>query len=57
MLIREIEDAGGVLARKKGDHWLYRLPDGRVIQVPNGGSQNEAAPILVHKVRRALGVK
>ena len=46
--------AGGVLEKKDGDHHVYRLPNGRTLIVPMGGSQSEIAPYLTSKLRRLL---
>ena len=46
--------AGGVLVRKDGDHHVYRLPNGRTIAVPMGGSQSEASTGLIAKFKRLL---
>lgn len=46
--------AGAVLERKDGDHHIYRLPSGRTILVPMGGSQSEIAPYLISKFKRLM---
>lgn len=46
--------AGGVLVKKDGDHHVFQLPNGRRLLVPMGGSQSEAAPYLVSKLKRLL---
>lgn len=46
--------AGAVLERKDGDHYIYRLPSGRTLLVPMGGSQTEVASYLVSKFRRLM---
>ena len=46
--------AGGVLVRCKGDHHIFRLPNGRVIDVPMGGSQTEVSTGLMRELKRAL---
>lgn len=46
--------AGGVLVRRRGDHHVFRLPNGRVISVPLGGSQTEVSNGLVGELKRAL---
>lgn len=46
--------AGAVLERKDGDHHIYRLPSGRTLIVPMGGSQSEVASYLVSKFRRLM---
>lgn len=46
--------AGGVLAKKDGDHHVFRLPNGRTLIVPMGGSQSEAGSYLLPKLRRLL---
>ncbi len=53
-LIKELTSGGAVLARKTGDHHLFRFPSGAVIAVPVGGKQNEAPTHIVKSVRRAL---
>jgi predicted RNA binding protein YcfA (HicA-like mRNA interferase family) len=35
--------AGGELVRRSGDHHCYRLPNGRILSVPMGGSQTEVS--------------
>lgn len=45
---------GAILERKDSDHWIYRLPSGRTIIVPVGGSQGEIASYLVPKLKRLL---
>ncbi len=35
-----LKPAGAVLERKDGDHHIYRLPSGRTLIVPMGGSQS-----------------
>lgn len=49
--------AGGVLVRKKGDHHVFRLPNGKHIEVPMGGSHSEALPYLVRRLKRLLEEK
>lgn len=51
---KHVVPAGGVLERKDGDHHVYRLPSGRTLLVPMGGSQSEIAPYLVSKLRRLM---
>jgi len=51
---KHVIPAGGVLDRKDGDHHIYRLPNGRTILIPMGGSQSEIAPYLTSKLRRLL---
>ncbi len=46
--------AGGLLEKKDGDHYIFRLPNGRTLLVPVGGSQTEAARYLLPKLRRLL---
>lgn len=46
--------AGGELVKKVGDHHVFRLPNGRTIEVPMGGSQSEASRYLLRKLRRLL---
>lgn len=46
--------AGGVLVRCKGDHHIFRLPNGRVIDVPMGGSQNEVSTGIMNKLKQVL---
>lgn len=46
--------AGGVLVRRRGDHHIFRLPNGRVIDVPMGGSQSEVSTGLLMEFRRVL---
>lgn len=46
--------AGGVLSKKDGDHYVYRLPNGNVFIVPVGGKHSEAKPYLVKRLRRLL---
>lgn len=45
---------GAMLDKKDGDHHVYRLPSGRTILVPMGGSQTEIAPYLLSKVKRLM---
>lgn len=49
-----LQPAGAVLERKDGDHHIYRLPSGRTLLVPMGGSQSEIAPYLLSKFRRLM---
>jgi predicted RNA binding protein YcfA (HicA-like mRNA interferase family) len=46
--------AGGVLERKDGDHYIYRLPNSRTLIVPMGGAHTEIAPYLLPKLKRLL---
>jgi predicted RNA binding protein YcfA (HicA-like mRNA interferase family) len=46
--------AGGVLVRRRGDHHVFQLPNGRVIDVPMGGSQTEVSTGLMREFKRAL---
>ncbi len=46
--------AGGKLVKKKGDHHVYRLPNGKHIEVPMGGSHTEAKPYLLKRLRQLL---
>lgn len=46
--------AGGVLEKTDGDHHVYRLPNGRLLVVPMGGSQTEVASYLPCRLRRLL---
>ena len=47
-----IEGAGGQFLKTKGDHHVFRLPNGRFIDVPHGGRQTEVAMRLVARFRR-----
>lgn len=49
-----LKPAGAVLERKDGDHHVFRLPSGRTLLVPMGGSQSEIAPYLLSKFRRLM---
>lgn len=51
---KHVIPAGGVLEKKDGDHHVFRLPSGRTLLVPMGGSQSEIAPYLVSKLQRLL---
>lgn len=46
--------AGAVLEKKDGDHHVFRLPNGRTIAVPMGGSQSEASPGLIARFKRLV---
>lgn len=46
--------AGAVLDHKDGDHHIYRLPNGRTLIVPIGGSKTEAKSYLLAKFRRLM---
>lgn len=46
--------AGAVLHKKDGDHHIFRLPSGRTLIVPMGGSQTEVASYLVSKFHRLM---
>ncbi len=46
--------AGAELVKKDGDHHVFRLPSGRTILVPMGGSQSEIAPYLWSKFKRLM---
>ena len=53
--IREhVIPAGGVLEKKVGDHHVYRLPSGRKIEIPVGGSQSEVSKFLERRLRKYL---
>ena len=53
--VREhVVPAGGVFEKTDGDHHCYRLPNGRRIDVPMGGSQTELAPSVVRRLTRLL---
>lgn len=49
-----LKPAGAVLERKDGDHHIFRLPSGRTLLVPMGGSQSEIAPYLISKFKRLM---
>lgn len=51
---RYLVPCGAVLERKDGDHHIWRLPSGRTLIVPMGGSQSEVASYLLPKLRRLL---
>lgn len=51
---KHVEPAGGVLERKDGDHHIYRLPNGRKLVVPMGGSNTETHPYLLARLKRLL---
>lgn len=53
-LRRELETAGAQVARTRGDHVLYKFPDGQVLSVPQGGRQSEASIGLIARARRIL---
>lgn len=46
--------AGGVLAKKDGDHHVYRFPNGKAMVVPVGGKHSEAKPYLVRRLQKLL---
>lgn len=54
-LIRAIERAGGRLVRTKGDHHIFKLPDGRLLAIPHGGTQNEVSVGMLARARRLTG--
>jgi predicted RNA binding protein YcfA (HicA-like mRNA interferase family) len=56
-LFKIIESGGGVLLRKRGDHYVYRFPSGKVLGVPGGGSQTEVSDGILAKVKRALRIE
>ena len=49
--------SGAVLVKKDGDHYIYRLPNGRKFVVPMGGCHTEAKPYLLSRLRRLLAEK
>lgn len=49
-----LRPAGAVLVKKDSDHHIYRLPSGRTLLVPVGGSQSEMAPYLISKFKRLM---
>lgn len=49
-----LKPAGAVLVKKDGDHHIFRLPSGRTLIVPMGGSQSEMAPYLISKFKRLM---
>jgi predicted RNA binding protein YcfA (HicA-like mRNA interferase family) len=51
---RQVREAGGVLHKKDGDHYVYRLPNGRLFVLPMGGAHSEAKSYLKSKLRRLL---
>lgn len=53
-LRRELESAGARVARTRGDHVLYKFPDGQVLSVPQGGRQSEASTGIIARARRVL---
>lgn len=53
-LAAEIEMAGGRLVRVRGDHFIYKLPNGRVVSLPMFGHNREASDGVEAKVRREL---
>jgi predicted RNA binding protein YcfA (HicA-like mRNA interferase family) len=46
--------AGAQLVKKDGDHHVYRLPNGKRMIVPMGGSHSEAKPYLVRRLQKLL---
>ncbi|HEX9640565.1 MAG TPA: type II toxin-antitoxin system HicA family toxin [Candidatus Krumholzibacteria bacterium] len=46
--------AGAELEKKDGSHHIYRLPSGRMLLVPVGGSKTEISPYLESKFRRLM---
>ena len=53
-LLKIIESGGGILLRKRGDHFIYRLPSGKVLSVPVGGRQTEVSDGILSKAKRFL---
>ena len=53
-LIRDVEQAGAVFLRARGDDRLYRMPDGSIIGIPVGGRQSEVSTGCLGEVRRAM---
>lgn len=53
-LIREVKDAGGTHVRNRGDHTIWKLPNGLVASIPNSGKHSDIGRIVLAKVRRAL---
>ena len=53
-LIHEIEDAGAVFLRSRGDDRIYRMPDGSIVGIPQGGRQNEVSTGCLGQVRKAF---
>lgn len=51
---KHVAKTGAQLVKKDGDHYVYRLPSGRTIIIPMGGSQSEIAPYLISKLKRLL---
>lgn len=51
---KHLAPAGALLVKKDGDHHVYRLPNGKTMVVPMGGSHSEARPYLVKRLRRLL---
>ena len=49
-----LRPVGAVLVRKKGDHHVYRLPNGEHMEVPMGGGHSEARPYLVRRLEQLL---
>lgn len=49
-----LRPAGAELEKKDGDHHVFRLPSGRTLLVPMGGSQSEIAPYLLSKFKRLM---
>jgi predicted RNA binding protein YcfA (HicA-like mRNA interferase family) len=46
--------AGAKLVKKKGDHHIYELPNGKRMVVPMGGGHSEAQPYLVRRLQQLL---
>ena len=52
-----IVPAGGVFEGTKGDHHIYRLPNGKRVDVPMGGRQSELSDGARAALMRQLKVK
>lgn len=46
--------SGAVLARRDGDHYIFRLPNGKIFIVPMGGKHSEARPYLLKRLQKLL---
>lgn len=52
--IRLVRAAGGHLHRMRGDHAVYRLPNGRLIDIPQGGTRGEVGIYKERQLERLL---
>lgn len=52
--LAELRGLGAVHVRNRGDHQIWKLPNGRVLSVPIGGKHNELRRGTLFRLRRLM---